>query len=178
MWVCCRVTDNLRCLKRKRISYHVSIVGVESLINKRELIWTQPLLIIDQLGKLVQRRKKRKRAIQYQLQFKHRLNELFYNIQNSHIISTVIISVSTVFLNCAWSHRNSHQKLKYKLGYLQQKHLSTHMWCTVYWINTCRSVNEFCWNCLQPKVCRRGCRWSPESWLKGHRHTADRWSSS
>lgn len=38
-------------------SYHVSVVGVEGLIDQRERIRTQPLLIIDELGKLVERRK-------------------------------------------------------------------------------------------------------------------------
>lgn len=37
-------------------SYHVFVVGVESLINERDLIWTQPLLVIGQLGELVERR--------------------------------------------------------------------------------------------------------------------------
>lgn len=41
-----------QCAVNRGEGYHVSVVGVEGLIDERELIRTQPLLIIDQLGKL------------------------------------------------------------------------------------------------------------------------------
>lgn len=50
-----QINMNIRCKTKNQSSYHISVVGVEGLIDERELIRSQPLLTIDQLGKLGKR---------------------------------------------------------------------------------------------------------------------------
>ena len=44
------------------ITYHVFMVWIESLIDQRELVRAQPLLVIDQLSKLEKERERERGA--------------------------------------------------------------------------------------------------------------------